>query len=103
MHEINFIKGKGLITKNIENSCVWWYFEIPVSLYEKIHNYLNKPLTLSVSLNWITNEFNCNIDNDTTWYISFIEDHWVLKLNIVVPDILLAGTIIKWILKLKLD
>lgn len=103
MTEINFIKGKWLITKNIEDLTVWGYFEIPVSLYEKIHKYINKPMNLVVEMWWVVNTFTCNVDTDTTWYLNFIEDHWVLKLSIIVPDIVLAGVILKGTLKLKLD
>lgn len=102
MNELIFIKGKGLITKSIDDFVVWGYFECSVPLYEQLHKQLNKVLTLQVELEWNMIELSCNINTDTKWYLQFIEDHWVVKLDIQIPDILLSGYILKGNIKLIL-
>jgi hypothetical protein len=103
MNEIKFIKWKWLICKDIDNFNVWWYFEISESLWKKIPDHLNKTMTLNVKL-WDTeSDFICSVDTSTKSYLSFVKDHWILKLAILIQDIELAWIILKWDLKLILE
>lgn len=96
MNDLIFVKWKGLITKNIEDLVVWWWFETSRQLYYELCNSINKVLTMQVELEWNTIELKCSINTDTKSYLQFIEDHWLVKLDIILPDILLLCYIIKW-------
>jgi len=94
--EIQFIKWKNLSTKSIDDLVVSAFFEINTAMYEIIHKHINKVLLLEIELKWNKIELNCNINTDTKWYISYSDDHWVLRLDIVLPDELLVWYILKW-------
>ena len=95
MYPINFIKWKWLITKSIDDLVVWWWFELSLDLYEKIHKYVNKPLKLIAQYDWITEEFDCSICLDTKNHLQFVVDHWIVKLDIIIKNPLLIWYIIK--------
>lgn len=103
MNELNFIKWKGLITKSINDWVVWAWFECSVILYEKLHKYIDKALTLSIEYNWTTIELDCNICTDNSTYLQFVKDHGVVKLDIIMKDILLSWFIIAGNIKLIIN
>lgn len=101
--QIKFIKWKNLLTKSINDLVVTAFFEISKDMYEKVHNYINKNLVLEIEYNWISKDFSCSICTDTKGYINWADDHWVLKLDIILEDILLCGFILKWNIFLTLE
>ena len=103
MNELTFIKWKGLITKSINDLVIWAWFECSVQLYEQLHKCIDKALTLSIEYNWTTIELNCNICRDTKTYLQFVEDHWIVRLDIIMKDILLSWFILKWNIKLIIN
>ena len=46
-------------------------------------------MVMQITLEDNTIELNCNINTDTKSYLQFIEDHGLVKLDIILPDILL--------------
>lgn len=101
--DITFVKWKWLITKSIDDDVITGWFECWIDLYEKLHKALNKPLKLNIELDWLITELDCNICTDTRNYLSFVEDHWLVKLDIIIFNIWLIWLILKWNLKLKID
>lgn len=101
-YDIWFIKWKNLITKSVDDLILTWWFECSIDLYQKLHTLINQPLVLIIESEWLTQEFNCNINTETKNYIWFVEDHWVFKLDILFPDILLTWFLFKWKLSLKI-
>ena len=99
-NELTFVKWKWLITKDIDDLVIWAWFECSVQLYEQLHKLIDKVLTMQVELDWNTIELKCSICRDTKSYLQFVDDHWLTKLDLIVPDILLAGYILKWNIKL---
>ena len=93
--EINYIKGKNLITKNLDENRIGGYFEVPDVCMPKLYESLNKVLTLSADYNWTVTEYDCNIDTDCRGYLNYDDWYWIVKLSIVIPDILLIWTIMK--------
>jgi hypothetical protein len=93
--EIRFVKWKGLITKSIDDCIVWWHFEISTKLYEMIHKYVEKNLEIEIELNWNSILLDASINTDTKNYLSYQWDHWLVKLDILIKDILLAWYILK--------
>ena len=102
-YEIDFIKWKWLITKSINDLVIWAWFEIPVWLYETLHKYINQVLILKIELDWESIELNCNVCRDTKTYLQFVDDHWIVRLDIIFPNILLAWYILKWKIKLIIN
>ena len=102
-YEISFIKWKWLITKSINDLVIWAWFEIPVLLYETLHKYINHVLILKIELDWQSIELNCNVCRDTKTYLQFVDDHWIVRLDIIFPNILLAWYILKWKIKLIIN
>lgn len=103
MNDLIFVKWKCLITKSVDDSVITAWFECTVPMYEQLHRVINKPLELSIELNWESIELKCNINTDTKNYLWFIDDHWIVKLDIVLPDILLTWYILKWNIKLNIE
>lgn len=103
MYEIIFVKWKWLITKSINDCVIGWWFECWLDLYQRLHTVINKPLILRCEYDWLEQDFNCNISLETKNHISFVIDHWLVKLDIQVPDILITWCILKWNLKLIID
>lgn len=99
-NELTFVKWKWLITKDIDDLVIWAWFECSIQLYEQLHKLIDKVLTMQVELDWNTIELKCSICRDTKSYLQFVDDHWLTKLDLIVPDILLAGYILKWNIKL---
>lgn len=103
MYNIWFIKWKNLITKSVDDLILTWWFECGIDLYQVLHTLINKPLVLILeSDDWLVQELNCNINTETKNYIWFVEDHWVFKLDVLFPDILLTGFLFKCKLYLKI-
>jgi hypothetical protein len=103
-YDIVFIKWKNLITKSVDDLVLTWWFECWIDLYNQLHLQLNKPLKLIMQTDdWLVQEFNANINTDTKNYIWFVEDHWVFKLDILFPDILLTGFLFKAKLFLNIE
>lgn len=99
MYQINFIKGKWLITKNVDDFVVSAYFEISTQLYEIIHKYLNKILQLKVNVWSESYTYDCNIDDSVKNYITYCWDHWVIRLDIHLKNLtnlILVWNIIAW-------
>ena len=103
MNELIFVKWKWLITKSIDDLVVWGYFECSKDLYYQLTNSINKVMIMKITLWENSIELNCNINTDTKSYLQFIEDHWLVKLDIILPDILLSGYILKWEIKLIIN
>lgn len=103
MNQLKFVKGKWLITKSVDDLVVWGYFECSKELYYKLMDNINKVMTMKITLDNNSIELNCSINTDTKSYLQFIEDHWLVKLDIIVPDILLSGYIIKWDINLFIN
>ncbi len=99
-YEIDFIKWKWLITKSITDLVIGAWFEIPIWLYETLHKYISQVLILKIELDWQSIELNCNICRDTKTYLQFVEDHWIVRLDIIMKDILLSWFILQWNIKL---
>ena len=95
-NELKFVKWKWLITKDIDDLVIWAWFECSIQLYEQLHKLIDKVLTMQVELDWNTIELKCSICRDTKSYLQFVDDHWLTKLDLIMPDILLAGYILKW-------
>ena len=98
MYELAFVKGKWLITKDIDLLRLSAWFECSMQLYKILHELVDKILILKVELDWNAIELKCFIGRDLKWNtcISFINDHWLFKLDIMIHDILLSWYIIKW-------
>ena len=103
MNELIFVKWKWLITKSIDDLVVWGYFECTKELYYQLINCINKVMVMQITLEDNTIELNCNINTDTKSYLQFIEDHGLVKLDIILPHILLSGYILKWEIKLIIN
>lgn len=103
-YEIEFIKWKNLITKSVDDLTLTGWFSCWIDLYSKLHLQLNKALTIKLEAdNWESIELKCNINTETKNYIWFVEDHWVFKLDILFPDILLSGYLFTSKLKINID
>ena len=101
--EIEFIKWKWIVTKDIDEWLISISCQIPIKMYEKLHNYIWKTLTLEVTHNDSVNEYITYIDEDVSTPIWFSNWHWVVKLKVIVKNRLLLWTVITGTLKLKLD
>lgn len=101
--QIQFIKGKWLWTKSIEDLTITAFFEISKEMYEKAHKNINKILKLEVEYLEEKIELSCNICTDTKWYLSYHDDHWVLRLDITIENILLAWFILAGTIYLTLE
>lgn len=95
-NELKFVKWKWLITKDIDDLVIWAWFECSIQLYEQLHKLIDKVLTMQVELDWNTIELKCSICRDTKSYLQFVDDHWLVRLDVIVQDILLSWYIIKW-------
>ena len=93
---MQFIKWKGIITKSIDDLVISAYFEVSSEIYYRLCKSINKVLYLDIELNWNVCRFNANINTEPKNYLMFVEDHWVVKLDILIEDILLIWYIIKW-------
>jgi len=105
MNELNFIKGKWIITKSVDDFTISAYFETSVRLYEVLHKYLNDILQLQITVWTEVYTYNCKIDTSVKNYIIFAEDHWVLRLDIILwndTNVMLMWIIVLWELKLLL-
>lgn len=96
MENLNFVKWKWLITKSIDNLVIWAWFECSIETYYILCKSINKVMTLSIELDSNIIELNCSINTDTNNYLSFQWTHWLVKLDIIFPDVLLSGYILKW-------
>jgi hypothetical protein len=96
MNDLNFVKGKWLITKNIDVFVISCWFECWVPLFEELLKCIDKSMKLSIDFWWTIVELDCNISKDTSNYLSFQWDHWLVKLDVILPDKLLLGYIVIW-------
>jgi hypothetical protein len=103
MYEINFIKWKWLITKSIDELIVWAWFEVSIQLYELLLKQVDKVMTLYIESDWKEIQFDTYICTDTWTYLVFKWDHAIVRLDIVLPSILLSSYILKWNIKLWLN
>ena len=101
--KIEFIKWKNLLTKSINDLVVGWWFECDIKLYEQLHKQVGAVLKLHMEYNWAIEIVDCMICTDTKTYLQFVDDHWIVRLDIIIKDILLSWFIIKADLYLELS
>lgn len=105
MNKINFIKGKWIVTKSIDDFTIIAHFEISNNLFLKLYEYLNKELILEVTIWTETYTYTSIIDTSQKGYLNHAVDHWVVRLDIKLKNlknVMLMWIIVIWELKLLL-
>jgi len=99
---IEFVKGKSLITKNIDDKIVWWFFSISPQDSREMADNLTKPLEITMKDGKEIMKFDAVVDRDTNNYLQVMESNSIVKLAIVLPSLKIAGLLLVWQLTLKI-
>lgn len=94
MNKIKFVKWKWITTKSIEDLVVTCYFECSKELYFKLCSNKDSIMNIELTYEWTTINLDCNLCTDTKWYLQFVEDHWLIKLDIYITNPLLIWYIL---------
>ena len=94
--KIEFIAGKWISTKSIADRVVTAHFSVPASFVAK--DFINRPLDLEMRPPHVEDTIMIDAsmctDPGSSYYYSPSHDTYAIKLDIMLPDLLLIGYIL---------